>query len=226
MQGELEQVSSTKADVDNTKGATLDDISRIVASITATLKQKKNKLAPQIKELRAIRTKFEEVEVGYLKRKKVHDNIALGLQSERLSLEQEVEGNIKGINEEESAYHLLNCLSCITQVRLDQLSAELTYQVGDEKLSDQYKSYKDMYEKTIAKQESEAKRLRTEKQKVKDSHGDSVNQRSMFVDCRKIMEGKLKMQASQKKQYDKDADSLVFGESDQYGDRLVINQGE
>lgn len=226
VQGELEQVSSTKADVDNTKGATLDDISRIVASITATLKQKKNKLAPQIKDLRAIRTKFEEVEVGYLKRKKVHDNIALGLQSERLSLEKEVEGNINGINEEESAYHLLNCLGCITQVRLDQLSQELAYQVGDEKFSDQYKSYKDMYEKTITKQENEAKRLRTEKQKVKDGHGDSVNQRSMFIDLRKIMECKMKMQASEKKTNDKDADSLVFGESDQYGDRLVINQGE
>ena len=39
VQGELEAVSSQKADIDNTKGQTLDQISRIVADITSTLKQ-------------------------------------------------------------------------------------------------------------------------------------------------------------------------------------------
>lgn len=111
VQGELEAVSSNKADVDNTKGATLDDISRLVANITATLKQRKNKLAPQIKELRAIRNKFEEVEVGYLAKKKVHDNIALGLESERVSLEKEVEGNTIAIHEDKvRSTYLTVCL--------------------------------------------------------------------------------------------------------------------
>jgi intraflagellar transport protein 81 len=222
VQADLEQVSSNKADVDNTKGQTLDEISRIVANITTTLKQKKNKLAPQIKELRAIRNKFEEIEAGYLKRKKVHDNIALGLESERVSLEKDVEANTNGILEEESAYHFLNCLSTITQVRLDQMSQELAFQVGDERLNSEHKSYKDMYEKTIQQAETDAKSLRQDKQKVKESHGDHVNQRSMFLDLRKIMECKMRMQAIETKKAEQQENELVFG--DQYGERLVIDQ--
>jgi len=221
VQGELEAVSSQKADIDNTKGQTLDQISRIVADITSTLKQRKNKLAPQIKELRSIRNKFEEVEAVYLKKKKQHDNIALGLESERMGLEKEVEDNVLGIQEEESAYHFLNCLSTITQVRLDQMSQELSYQVGDERLNSEHKSYKEMYERSITAQEDAAKRLRQEKVKVKESHGDHVNQRSMFLDLRKVMECKMKMQAEQAKKEDLAADSLVFGGADV----LEINQG-
>ena len=40
----------------------MDEISAVVANITATLKARKNRLAPQIKELRAVRNVFEELE--------------------------------------------------------------------------------------------------------------------------------------------------------------------
>lgn len=77
-----------------------------------------------------------------------------------------------------------------------------------------------MYEKTISNQENEAKRLRQEKIKVKESHGDSVNQRSMYLDLRKIMECKIRMQAQDIKKDEAEQDAMVFG--DQYGERLII----
>ena len=52
----LEDVSTKKNAVDQNKGDTLDEISRVVTSITKLLKTRKNKLAPQIKDLRTIRS--------------------------------------------------------------------------------------------------------------------------------------------------------------------------
>lgn len=193
-QDTLEQIATTKQTIDTNKGQTLDEISAVVANIVQTLKARKNKLAPQIKELRAIRSKYEEVEAEYTKKKKAYDNMVLSYESERLKLEQDVEANVTGILEDQSAHHFVNCLSGITQVRLDQMSQELMYQLGDEKLSDEYKSYREMYEKTIEKQEQLAKKLRQEKITIKDQHGDNIQQRSMFLNLRKIMQCKAEMQ--------------------------------
>ena len=50
-QERLEQVSEKTSTLNDAKGKTLEEISRIVTDINHKLKEKKNKLAPQIKEL-------------------------------------------------------------------------------------------------------------------------------------------------------------------------------
>ena len=59
VQAELAKLSALKADVDDYKGKTLNEISRIVTDINQALKEKKNKLAPQIKDLRTVRLQYQ-----------------------------------------------------------------------------------------------------------------------------------------------------------------------
>merc|ERR1712100_218205 len=56
---ELKEISQKKTVTDRQKGQTLEEISKIVTDITAALKQRRNKLAPQIKNLRAVRQESE-----------------------------------------------------------------------------------------------------------------------------------------------------------------------
>merc|ERR1712060_275513 len=70
----LEKASVEKSQVDKAKGKTLDEISAIVQKINAQLKEKKNKLAPQIKALRSVRQNFQQVEVKYLEKKSAWDH--------------------------------------------------------------------------------------------------------------------------------------------------------
>merc|ERR1719236_24977 len=65
----LEKASVEKAQVDQAKGKTLDEISAIVQQINSQLKEKKNKLAPQIKALRSARQTFQQVEAKWLEKK-------------------------------------------------------------------------------------------------------------------------------------------------------------
>merc|ERR1719265_2359391 len=69
----LEKASVEKAQVDQAKGKTLDEISAIVQKINTQLKDKKNKLAPQIKALRSVRQSFQQVEVKYMEKKSAYD---------------------------------------------------------------------------------------------------------------------------------------------------------
>ena len=62
----LEVVSQQKAEVDETKGKTLEEISSVVEEINTKIKSQKAQLAPQIKELRTLRAKCQEEESEYL----------------------------------------------------------------------------------------------------------------------------------------------------------------
>lgn len=55
----LEKVSAAKGEIDEAKGQTLEEISKFVTEINQVIKERKSKLAPQIKDLRAVRQKFQ-----------------------------------------------------------------------------------------------------------------------------------------------------------------------
>merc|ERR1711907_809103 len=118
---ELQEISKKKTNTDREKGQTLEEISKIVTDINIALKDRKNKLAPQIKELRSVRQQFQELEQFYLKHKKTYENTAAGLESERLKLEQECEKLQNKALQEESYHYYLNCLLDIATVQLEEV---------------------------------------------------------------------------------------------------------
>lgn len=82
----LEAVASSKQKVDQNKEQTLEEISKLVLDINQKLNLKKNKLAPQIKDLRAARQQFMELESVHSERKKVYEHTALGLDRSELRI--------------------------------------------------------------------------------------------------------------------------------------------
>merc|ERR1719235_1895079 len=79
---QLEKASVEKMQVDKAKGKTLDEISAVVQQINAQLKEKKNKLAPQIKALRSVRQNFQQVEAKYLEKKSAYDQAQAAMHGE------------------------------------------------------------------------------------------------------------------------------------------------
>merc|ERR1712032_593869 len=104
----LEKASVEKSRVDKAKGKTLDEISAIVQKINAQLKEKKNKLAPQIKALRSVRQSFQQVEVKYLEKKSAYDQAKSSIDSELGKVAGEVRQLEGEVLEAEQSYHDLN----------------------------------------------------------------------------------------------------------------------
>jgi len=74
--------------VDATKGKTLEEISRIVTDISQSLAVRKEKLAPQIEDLRAVRMEYSELEARYVGSKRRFDSTRAGLAAQRAELER------------------------------------------------------------------------------------------------------------------------------------------
>merc|ERR1719162_1272167 len=92
----LEKASVEKSQIDKAKGKTLDEISGIVGKINSQLKEKKNKLAPQIKALRSVRQNFQQVEVKYLEKKETYDGVKTGMDEQLVK----VAGDVKQLETE------------------------------------------------------------------------------------------------------------------------------
>merc|ERR1711865_1138573 len=196
----LQSVSEKQGDINMAKGKTLDEISKIVTDINQTLKERKNKLAPQIKELRAVRQRYQEVEQDHLEKKALYENTAAGLETERIKLEQECAAFQEDCLGEESKYHYLQCMMRIAEAHHDRVAQEVEYERGNGRLLRDFRTYKELYTHKISQQEGLAKELRKRQKHLKESEGDNLGQRQMFADMRKLLAAKLKAKDQEMRQ--------------------------
>ncbi|KAK3094389.1 hypothetical protein FSP39_001105 [Pinctada imbricata] len=117
-QEQLEKVSAAKSELDEQKGRTLEDISDMVQRLTKKIAEKKNSLAPIIKELRPMRQRAQELTGEYESKKHQYDTAAAGLESNMAKLEQEVRAFREECSQEESRYHIFNVSFIYSDVNL------------------------------------------------------------------------------------------------------------
>lgn len=95
-QEKIQEISQKKSDIDESKGKTLEEYSKVVTELNQSIKvmemrilintgqDRKQKLAPLIKELRNLRQQHQELEVRYLEKKALFDSATMGIQRQFL----------------------------------------------------------------------------------------------------------------------------------------------
>lgn len=189
-QEKLENVSSMKQDIDEMKGKTLEDISIMVKKFNNKLAEKKNSLAPIIKELRPLRQKAAEMQTEHDQQKKIYDTQAAGYESNRSKLEQEVRALREECSAEESRMHYLNIMREMIVSQQERINAEMKlYTSGNNQ--EKKRSLRDQFTRKIQDQENLGKSLREKQKSIKDGHSGNLNQMAMWRDFQRIMEMKL-----------------------------------
>merc|ERR1711879_268244 len=165
----LEKASVEKNQVDKAKGKTLDEISAIVQKINAQLKEKKNKLAPQIKALRSVRQNFQQVEVKYLEKKGTYDQAKSVTDGELSKVAGEVRQLEAEVVEAEQNYHELNMKLCTFESKIQRAHWEERCLRKEEgaRHSKEFATLSDQYSDEIKKLDEHCRDLRKEQQVVK-----------------------------------------------------------
>lgn len=195
VQDKLEKASEATAEVDQAKERTLDEISSIVKDITQELKEKKGKLAPEIKKLREKRNEYQQVDMEWSAKKKEYDKVALQLESERLDLEKECDAFQDECLQEESRYHYLNCLVQMADVKLKRLTDEEAWKAGNGQLLPNFKTYDQLYSNKLTQQQRLSEQLRKQKADIEKNEGSDLKQRAMFSDLHKLLACKQQLVA-------------------------------
>ena len=105
----LEDVAAKKSEYDRRKGMTLQEHSEEVDKIRRVIKEKKQKLAPMIKELRTARGEFQQLDATYQEKKGMYDQFKLKYDCEFEELETDSAAYREEIEKAESQLHYRNC---------------------------------------------------------------------------------------------------------------------
>lgn len=73
VEDQIQGVSELKEKLDNAKSQSMQDLTALIAQIDNEVKDKKTRLAPEIKKLRTLRNKFTEIESEYNEKKRAYD---------------------------------------------------------------------------------------------------------------------------------------------------------
>ncbi|XP_060928003.1 intraflagellar transport protein 81 homolog isoform X2 [Limanda limanda] len=187
-QEELERVSAIKSELDEKKGRTLDDMSEMVKKLNSMIVEKKSALAPIIKELRSLRQRCQ-INQEYEEKKVQYESCAVGLESNRSKLEQEVKALREETAQEENQYHYINSMSEINETQLQRAAEEMKAYVSSDPL-ERKKTIREAYMKNISEQELLGKKLREKQKMVRESHSANMEQMKLWRDLEQLMECK------------------------------------
>jgi intraflagellar transport protein 81 len=192
-EAKLEKASVEKSQVDKAKGKTLDEISGIVSKINQQLKEKKNKLAPQIKALRSVRQNFQQVEVKYLEKKGAWDQAKSQVDGDLSKVAGEVKQLESDVLEAEQCYHDLNMQLSLYESKLQRAHRESRCIRKEEKHSQQFATLSDQYLSEIKRLDEQCVELRRDQKVVKDTHEEKLKQKKAFMQLEKLLTVKLKV---------------------------------
>eukprot|EP00128_Syssomonas_multiformis_P000842 Colp12_sorted_trinity150504_noHs@30998 len=191
MQDNLEMVSSKKAELDEHKAKTLEQISDLVQKLNTSISEKKTKLAPVIRDLRAMRQKCHELEVVHGEKKSAYDQLNAQLESSRFKTEQEVATYREECIHEESRFHYLKHMSKILDIQISRVQDEMKIYVANAEIGEggtsKKKSFRDTYTKKLVELENHGKQLKEQHKIVKETHEPNMRQLKMWSDLKKIM---------------------------------------
>ncbi|XP_042242432.1 intraflagellar transport protein 81 homolog isoform X2 [Homarus americanus] len=187
----MEKVSTMKAEIDERKGQTLEEMSGMVIELNHKIAERKARLAPIIKELRPLRQKVQDLTVDYNDKKHTHDSVAAGLDTNLAKLETEVKNLYDEIVSSETKYHILNSEREILNLKQQQASDEIKLYLSSDP-QDKRKSLREQLMTNISEQEKLGRVLREEQKSVKDLLQTSAKQLRMWQDVVKLMEVKRK----------------------------------
>lgn len=183
----LEQVSSMKQDIDIKKGATLEEISKVVAEINYRITESRAKISPLIEETKKARNKLKEISVDYDTKKAVYETECSSLETEKSKLDEEMLGLIEETTAQESKYHLLYTKIQLSDSQLKRVTLEQSCRNGEKKFSSEFPSLKDNYEWKLQQQTKLIAELRNHQRSLKENHENSSRQVKMFGDLKKLL---------------------------------------
>jgi len=189
----LEKVSEKKHEVDIQKGKTLEEISKIVQQLEAKFKEKKETLRPKMNELKELRERFKTLEKTYLVKKAEYDQTIAGIESENASLEAEVKKIKDEVYADDTKLTKLKYQAQIIELMNQRLNDENDYLHGRKEFSKEFKSYRDMLQAGIKRQENDIKNLKKEREAVKENYEPSLRQTNMLTDLKKLLALKIQV---------------------------------
>lgn len=197
---QLEKVSATKADLDDIKGRTLEEMSAISKEIQKGIQARQTELRPLVSKLQEHRKKKATVESKYLQAKQRYQNAVSEYDSVCMELDEEAKKLKNEIGQYQSKFHNTRQLLCGLERQLRRAKEEETATTTGNPVSKEIKTYADYFQKAAHTLKKETRDLKEQKKTIGTQTEANQRQLEMFQSLRRLLQVKLECQKIAKKQ--------------------------
>ena len=197
---QLEKVSATKADLDDMKGQTLEEMSSISKEIQRSIQARQAELKPLVAKLQEQRKKKATVESKYLQVKQRYQNAVSEYDSVCMELEEESKKIRADIAASQSKYHYTTQLQGILDRQFRRAREEQNANETGNPVSKTIKTYADYFQKAANQMKKETRELKEQKKNIGNQTEANQKQLEMFQSLRRLLQVKLECQKKATKQ--------------------------
>jgi intraflagellar transport protein 81 len=123
----------------------------LIKQIEDEVKEKKNRLAPEIKKLRTLRTRYSEIEKVFNEKKKSYDQVSSHIDMERERIDKDIGTQFKDFKEHETKFHQNNIQAEIYDSFTRRIGNEAKHLSNpDKRLSQEFKSYQEFFQAKVS----------------------------------------------------------------------------
>lgn len=183
----IEQASSVKEEFDIQKGATLEEISKIVETLTERVQANKARLQPQVNEVTALRNRHNEINTLYDAKKQEYDSVTAAVQADIGKLQADVKQLVDETTVQENKHFDILAKIQLSDALLKRIEFERSCRNDESKLNKDYKTLKNWYTWRMEQQDSIIRDFRNRQKTIKENHEINSQQVKMFGDLRKLL---------------------------------------
>ena len=211
---ELEKISSTKADLDDIKGQTLEEISSLAKEIQTAIKSRQSELKPLVNKLQEQRKKKAAIESKYLQAKRRYQNAISEYDSVYLDLDEESKKLRNDIANYQTKYYTTVQLQAGLERTMRRVREEEHANTTGNPISKQIKTYSDYFQKASQSLKKQARDLKEEKKNMGNQTEENQKQLEMFQSLRSLLQVKLECQKeSQKRKIKESYENMMEGQN-------------
>jgi intraflagellar transport protein 81 len=200
---QLEKVSAAKADMDDIKGKTLEEMSAIAKDIQRSIQARQNELRPSVNQLQEQRKKKAAVESKYLQAKQRHQNAVHEYESVCMELDEESKKLRTDIATHQTKFHTVQAKLGELNRSLKRARQEQVAQESGNPVSAEIKTLSDHFQKAARALKKQTQELKEQKKSL-GTQGE-VNQKQLqaFQSLPRLLQVKLEcLKIAQKEKQD------------------------
>jgi intraflagellar transport protein 81 len=200
---QLEKVSATKADLDDVKGKTLEEMSAIAKDIQRSIQARQNELRPVVSQLQDQRKKKAVVEGKYLQAKQRYQNAIHDYDSVCMDLDEESKKLRTDIAQHQTKFHTINAKLGELGRSVKRAKEEANAQETGNPVSKEIKTYSDYFQKAARSMKKQTQAFKDQKKSLGTQSEVNQKQLEAFQSLRRLLQVKLEcLKISQKEKHD------------------------
>ncbi|CBZ30160.1 conserved hypothetical protein [Leishmania mexicana MHOM/GT/2001/U1103] len=189
----LSKLAHEKDAIEEVKGKTLEELSRVVQEFTLAIREGRTRLAPLINELRAVRQTAAEVDQEWSAKKSQYEYQESLLTEDIQKIDEDVTRLKEETTMSESLYHRVRTQGLLLAAQAKRAEEEQTFRTdSNASLDPQHKTYGDYLAEVTRTLEAWTKEMQGKRRDLEETHDTSVRQVEWFNALRTILQAKLK----------------------------------